>query len=148
MRTAEQCSRAHAPRRPHTPCCASGLFYARAQVGLDQAGLGELVAIALRRCSAAEQAQLVGRTGAVLLCGGGGQQAGLHARLQAELVAAQPAGGAMRVVQALDASLDAWRGAAGAAQGGLTQRVAISRAEYEEHGAERLRLRGVLTHYY
>ena len=108
--------------------------------------MGELVGVALRRASAAQRPQLA--AGAVVLCGGGARTAGLASRLLTELQAAQPAGRAMRVVKALDPSLDAWRGAAGAAGAGLAAQYCMTRQEYEEQGAERLRHRGVLERYF
>lgn len=50
---------------------------------------------------------------------------------------------------ALDASLDAWRGAAAAAAAGLAGAgVAVTRKEYEERGADCLRVKGMLQRYY
>ena len=55
----------------------------------------------------------------------------------------------MAVLEADVPGWEAWRGAAGAAARGLAGAgVAVTRQQYEEHGAERLKGRGVVARYY
>ncbi len=112
------------------------LLFRPADIGLAQGGLAELVAEAVAACDPALQPLLLAN---VVLTGGNARLPNLRARLLRELRPLAPAHCAVRVTVAADGApeLAGWRGAAavcGAAP-------AVTRAQYDEEGADRCQAR-------
>lgn len=59
----------------------------------------------------------------------------LHASLRPILPPEMP----LEIVRATDPSLDAWRGMADFAKTGEFAKVSVTKAEYDEHGGERIK---------
>jgi actin-related protein 5 len=124
--------------------------------GVDSAGLGEVIQNVLARFSDSEKGRLVKvippplfllltRLGTyhmptqnVFLAGGPSQLPGLVPRLQATLRPILPPEMAINIGSAADVDADPWRGMARFAQTDEFESVGVSRAEYEEHGGERV----------
>jgi len=104
--------------------------------GVDSAGLGEVLQTVLASFSQADRGRLVQN---VFLTGSPAQMPGLADRLHATLRPILPPEMPLRIVRAADPSIDAWRGMAAFAQTDELQRVAVTKAEYEEWGGERVR---------
>ena len=123
--------------------------------GVDSAGLGEVLQTVLASFSQADRGRLVQvrcretplLTNAtvdhisqnVFLTGSPAQMPGLADRLHATLRPILPPEMPLHIVRAADPSIDAWRGMAAFAQTEELQHVAVSKAEYEEWGGERVR---------
>ncbi|KAI9436991.1 chromatin remodeling complex subunit [Lactarius indigo] len=105
-------------------------WFAPSMAGVDSAGLGEVLQTVLASFSLADRGRLVQN---VFLTGSPAQMPGLADRLHTTLRPILPPEMPLRIVRATDPSMDAWRG-----NGGL-KRVAVSKAEYEEWGGERVR---------
>jgi actin-related protein 5 len=106
-------------------------------MGLDQAGLGEMLALALMRLPQHYRERVM--KGSVLLTGGNSLFEGLDMRLLAELRMTRPLGATIKVVRAADPKLDAWRGASVFASSSSFQKSALSKADFEERGPDWLR---------
>jgi actin-related protein 5 len=106
-------------------------------MGLDQAGLGEMLALALMRLPQHYRERVM--KGSVLLTGGNSLFEGLDRRLLAELRMTRPLGATIKVVRAADPKLDAWRGASVFASSSSFQKSALSKADFEERGPDWLR---------
>lgn len=105
-------------------------------IGVDQAGVGELVAVALRRLPPQYRDQVM--KGTVFLTGGNSAFEGLDVRLLAETRMTRPLGAHIKVVRASDPLLDAWHGASIFASKSF-EKSAFTKADYEERGSEWLR---------
>ncbi|XP_078446838.1 actin-related protein 5 isoform X2 [Wolffia australiana] len=105
-------------------------------VGVDQAGLGETVRVALRRVGAGRG---TGLCKSILLTGGGCAVPGLARRVEGEVRMIQPVGSPVRAVLAADPILDAWRGAALCAAGPRFSGQVFTREEYLDRGDDGLR---------
>ncbi|KAJ7836347.1 chromatin remodeling complex subunit [Mycena olivaceomarginata] len=110
-------------------------WFSPAMAGVDSAGLGEVIQNVLARFSDSEKGRLVKN---VFLAGGPSQLPGLVPRLQATLRPILPPEMAIHIVSAADVDADPWRGMARFAQTDEFESVGVSRAEYEEHGGERV----------
>jgi len=107
-------------------------------IGVDQAGLNEVVAATLARVTEAQR-QAMMRTG-ILLTGGCTNLSGFAKRVELDVRMNRPTSESWKVTNVDDGALAAWCGAAGASLEALwSSPAAISRAEYEEHGRERLK---------
>lgn len=111
-------------------------WFAPSMAGVDSAGLGEVLQTVLASFSQADRGRLVQN---VFLTGSPAQMPGLADRLHATLRPILPPEMPLRIVRAADPSIDAWRGMAAFAQTDELQRVAVTKAEYEEWGGERVR---------
>ncbi|GAA5828704.1 hypothetical protein JCM3770_003497 [Rhodotorula araucariae] len=108
--------------------------------GLDQAGLGEIVEHVLRGFSPPERDRL---TSNIFLTGGNTLIPSFSSRLSSALRPSLPVGAPLRISAPADA-LDAWRGLArwtgsGSGSGSASadaRRAFVTRAEYDEKGAE------------
>lgn len=111
-------------------------WFAPSMAGVDSAGLGEVLQTVLASFSQADRGRLVQN---VFLTGSPAQMPGLTDRLHATLRPILPPEMPLNIVRAADPSIDAWRGMAAFAQTDESQRVAVTKAEYEEWGGERVR---------
>ncbi|EFJ08550.1 hypothetical protein SELMODRAFT_131582 [Selaginella moellendorffii] len=116
--------------------CAEIVFQP-SMVGVDQAGVGEMTSIAMRRLPE----ELVSRVmdGTILLTGGNCEFDGFDKRMFSEARRDRPLGSVIRVVRAADPSLDAWHGASAYASSSLFSKFAFTRSDYEEKGQDWLR---------
>lgn len=123
--------------------------------GLDQAGLvevaGDIIRQRLPSLSSGGGMMVGGPTGTetgltetvlkdVFLTGGNTLLEGFDERVRRELIAASPAGVTLNVRRAKDASLDAWRGAAGWVGTEEWTKASVLRGEYLEKGPEYLKV--------
>jgi actin-related protein 5 len=131
-------------------------WFAPSMAGVDSAGLGEVLQTVLASFSQADRGRLVQVRATlssplssndaalttlqnVFLTGTPAQMPGLADRLHATLRPILPPEMPLNIVRAADPSMDAWRGMAAFAQTDELQRVAVTKAEYEEWGGERVR---------
>ncbi|KAK4193879.1 putative actin-related protein 5 [Podospora australis] len=113
------------------------LFQPTAIAGVDQAGIVEIAGDILNQ-------RLMGISGInrddflrdVFLTGGNTLFQNFDERLRQGLMALLPAGSPLQIRRAGDAVLDAWRGAAGWVGSEGAKRAMVTKAEYEEKGAE------------
>nr|GMD56018.1 actin-related protein 5 isoform X1 [Ipomoea batatas]GME09217.1 actin-related protein 5 isoform X1 [Ipomoea batatas] len=108
-------------------------------IGIDQAGLDEMVGVCLRRMSSREQALEERMTNSILMTGGSCLYPGMAERLEAGIRMIRPCGTPIRVLRASDPILDAWRGAASYAAGMHFPHQTFSRMDYYEKGEDWLR---------
>ncbi|KAM7460307.1 hypothetical protein LguiB_036355 [Lonicera macranthoides] len=108
-------------------------------VGVDQAGLDEMVGVSLRRLLAKGPDLEERMTNSVLMTGGSCRFPGMGERLEAGIRMIRPCGSPIRVIGASDPSLDAWRGAAAYAASMQFQQQTFSRMDYYENGEDWLR---------
>ncbi|GAA5878506.1 hypothetical protein JCM8547_008434 [Rhodosporidiobolus lusitaniae] len=103
--------------------------------GLDQAGLGEIVEGVLKRFGEDERRRL---TQNIFVTGQNTLLPGFDSRLLASLTPNLPVGHPLRIVRSFesDPSLDAWRGLAKWSTSLTARQAFISRAEYDEKGAD------------
>ncbi|KAH6917713.1 chromatin remodeling complex subunit [Coprinopsis sp. MPI-PUGE-AT-0042] len=97
--------------------------------GVDTAGIGEVIQGILARFSEDEKRRLVGR----LLNRNPSLLPGLQPRLLSSLTPILPPSTPINIARASNPSIDAWKGMAD---------VGMTRAEYEEHGSERVKMVG------
>lgn len=103
--------------------------------GVDQAGLVEIAGDILnQRLGAVPNRDDFLRD--VFLTGGNTMFRNFEQRLKDELTALLPAGAPLSLRAARDPVLDAWRGAAGWTRGSGWKAARVTKAEYEEKGAE------------
>ncbi|BGP50256.1 Actin-related protein 5 [Rhodotorula kratochvilovae] len=100
--------------------------------GLDQAGLAELVEHVLRGFNASERDRL---TSNIFLTGGNTLLPSFSSRLSSSLRPSLPVGAPLNIVQPAD-TLDVWRGMARWSASDEGRRAFVTRAEYDEKGAE------------
>ncbi|XP_031488333.1 actin-related protein 5 isoform X1 [Nymphaea colorata] len=106
-------------------------------VGVDQAGLDEMVGISLRRLSLNDLAESM--CNSILVTGGSCTFPSIEARLHAGITKLRPFGSSIRIVKASDPILDAWRGAAHYAASGQFSEQTFTRQDYYEKGEDWLR---------
>jgi actin-related protein 5 len=139
-------------------------WFAPSMAGVDSAGLGEVLQNVLASFSLSDRGLLVQVLTVsppslsspppfptrcfprflpcsqnVFLTGTPARMPGLSDRLHATLRPILPPEMPLRIVRAVDPSLDAWRGMAAFAQTEEFERVGVTKAEYEEWGGERIR---------
>lgn len=112
-------------------------------IGIDQAGLDEMASISIRRLPEKHQvlqADLEERiTSSILLTGGSSLFPGMQQRLEAGIRAMRPCGTPIKIFEASDPILDAWRGASAYASGVLFRQQTFSKIDYYEKGEDWLR---------
>ncbi|KAG5646922.1 hypothetical protein DXG03_001998 [Asterophora parasitica] len=111
-------------------------WFSPTMAGVDSAGLGEVIQNVLARFPDAEKGRLVKN---LFLTGSPCQLPGLVPRLHETLRPNLPTGMPIEIVRAAEPDMDAWRGMARFAGTEGFARVGVTRAEYEEHGGERVR---------
>ena len=104
-------------------------------VGVDQAGVSEVLAATLAAYPASLRVQLAQN---VFVTGGGSRLTGYASRLARELRQLQPADLPVRLWTAQDAHLDAWRGGARWTASPAFAASLLTREEYEERGHDHL----------
>ena len=117
------------------------ILFRPTMVGVDQAGIDEMVGVSLRRMTAAavEEKRFEALCESILLTGGGCLLPGMGPRLEGEVRKLLPVLSPIKVFMAADPLLDAWRGAAGFAAGHGFARQAFTREDYLERGEDWLR---------
>lgn len=108
-------------------------------IGLDQAGLDEMVGISIRRLPSKVQSQVERITDSILLTGGSCLFPGMSERLEAGIRMIQPCGVPIKIFKASDPILDAWRGASTYAAAQQFPQQTFSRMDYYEKGEDWLR---------
>ena len=104
-------------------------------VGVDQAGLGEVLGSVLQQYDGPVRAMLASAT---FVTGGSTLYPGFRERVAAEMQCRLPQGTRVEVAAPSDPLLAAWAGAGVFAQSAEATRHATTRAEYEEHGPGRI----------
>ena len=108
-------------------------------IGIDQAGLDEMVGVSLRRFSPKGRGLEEKLTNSILLTGGSCLFPGMSKRLEAGVRMIQPCGTPIRIIRAKNAILDAWRGASSYASSLQFPEQAFSKMDYYEKGEDWLR---------
>ncbi|CAN6442734.1 unnamed protein product [Victoria cruziana] len=106
-------------------------------VGVEQAGLDEMVGISLRRLSSNDLAESM--CNSILITGGSCSFPGIESRLLAGITQIRPFGSSIKIVKASDPVLDAWRGAAHYAASAQFSDQTFTRQDYYEKGEDWLR---------
>eukprot|EP00271_Cylindrocystis_brebissonii_P001371 TRINITY_DN11644_c0_g1_i1.p1 TRINITY_DN11644_c0_g1~~TRINITY_DN11644_c0_g1_i1.p1 ORF type:complete len:233 (-),score=50.82 TRINITY_DN11644_c0_g1_i1:231-929(-) len=114
---------------------AAEVLFSPSMIAIDQAGLGELLTVALRRTPDELRARVA--AGNVFVTGGNVLLPGLLERVRAEVTKTRPLGSRISVVPSWEPARDAWRGAAMAAK--RPKCPFMTKHEYEEEGGERLK---------
>ncbi|KAG0487814.1 hypothetical protein HPP92_006625 [Vanilla planifolia] len=107
-------------------------------IGIDQAGLDEMVGVSLRRLAMDDETKEKMCT-SILLLGGSCLFPGLESRLEAGIRKIRPYLSPLKVVRALDPVLDAWRGAATYASSPHFSTQTFSIQDYYEKGESGLK---------
>ncbi|KAE8682073.1 Actin-related protein 5 [Hibiscus syriacus] len=108
-------------------------------VGIDQAGVDEMVGVSIRRLSTKNEALEDRLTSSIFMTGGCSLFPGINERLEAGIRMLRPCGSPIKVERASDPVLDAWRGASVYAANLQFQQQAFSRADFYEKGEDWLR---------
>ncbi|BGP26386.1 actin-related protein 5 [Rhodotorula toruloides] len=101
--------------------------------GLDQAGLTEVVEHVLKGFSESGRRRL---TQNIFVTGGNTLVPNLDARLRLSLQPSLPVGHPLNIVRPYDIHLDAWRGLSKWSASELGRKAFVTRAEYDEKGAD------------
>eukprot|EP00743_Colponemidia_sp_Colp-15_P006772 GILK01007303.1.p1 GENE.GILK01007303.1~~GILK01007303.1.p1 ORF type:complete len:715 (-),score=150.25 GILK01007303.1:179-2323(-) len=112
------------------------IIFQPSMVGIDQAGLPDVMAYVFSKFSLADQLAMAQR---VFITGGNTMYPHFRDRVAVELKAIRPFGTTFNVVQAYDPGLDAWKGANMFASSNQFPTYGITKAEYEEKGGEYLK---------
>lgn len=116
------------------------ILFQPSMVGIDQAGLDEMVGSSLRRLSSSVDDAVKDRIcSSVLVTGGSSLFPGLDSRLEAGIRRLRPYLSPLKVVRASDSILDAWRGAALYATASQFPSQTFSIQDYYEKGEGALR---------
>ncbi|CAL4977768.1 unnamed protein product [Urochloa decumbens] len=102
-------------------------------IGIDQAGIDEMVSISLRRLMEDESVKQR-LCQSILLTGGCSLLPGMIPRLESGIRQYRPYLSPLKIVRAADPILDAWRGAAAFAASSKFGKQTFSLADYREHG--------------
>lgn len=108
-------------------------------IGIDQAGLDEMVGICMRRLPSRDESIEKRITDSILLTGGSCLFPGMRERLEGGIRMIRPSGTAIKILQASDPIVDAWRGAAEYASAMQFPQQTFSRMDYYEKGEDWLR---------
>ncbi|KAH6802365.1 actin-related protein 5 [Perilla frutescens var. frutescens] len=108
-------------------------------IGIDQAGLDEMVGISIRRLGSKGGGVEERITDSILLTGGSCLFPGMRERLEAGIRMIRPSGTAIKILRASDPILDAWRGASTYASAMQFPQQTFSRMDYYEKGEDWLR---------
>ncbi|XP_014776303.1 actin-related protein 5 [Octopus bimaculoides] len=111
------------------------LLFQPSMIGIEQAGLSEMVDYVLKKCSPSEQNALVQ---CVFLTGSNAMFNNFNKRMERDLLAIRPFQTTFSVYRAADPILDAWHGARQWALSPLVHSCSVTRAMYEEMGGEYL----------
>lgn len=108
-------------------------------IGIDQAGLDEMVGISLRRLGSKGRSVDERITDSILLTGGSCLFPGMRERLEAGIRMIRPSGAPIKIIGSSDFILDAWRGASTYAAAMQFPQQTFSRMDYFEKGEDWLR---------
>ena len=109
------------------------LLFRPSDLRVRQPGLGELV---MQSLAVLPIGLWPGLLANVVVVGGNARFPGFVQRLQRELVALVPDECVVRVATPVDPVVSTWRGAAAFARHPHADRLAVTKAEYDEHGAQ------------
>lgn len=115
------------------------ILFQPSMVGVDQAGLDEMVGVTLRRLSSVDETIKNRMCSSVLVTGGSALFPGLDSRLENGIRRIRPFRSPLKVVRASDEILDAWRGAATYATSLQFPSQTFSIQDYYEKGEGALR---------
>ena len=120
--------------------CPEILFHPNL-IGIDQAGLDEMVGVSIRRLKSSSQTVEESKclTNSVLIIGGSCLYPGMSERLEAGIRMIRPCGTPIKILRASDLVLDAWRGASSFASTKHFSRQVFNRNDYYEKGEDWLR---------
>ncbi|GKA95219.1 actin-related protein 5, partial [Tanacetum coccineum] len=120
--------------------CPEILFHPNL-IGIDQAGLDEMVGVSIRRLRSSSQTLEESKclTNSVLIIGGSCLYPGMSERLEAGIRMIRPCGTPIKILRASDSVLDAWRGASSFASTKHFPRQVFNRMDYYEKGEDWLR---------
>ncbi|KAK3160330.1 hypothetical protein QOZ80_1BG0058120 [Eleusine coracana subsp. coracana] len=102
-------------------------------IGIDQAGIDEMVSISLRRLMEDESVKEL-LCQSILVTGGSSLFPGMIPRLESGIRQFRPYLAPLKLVRAADPILDAWRGAAAFAASSKFGKQTFTLADYREHG--------------
>ena len=102
-------------------------------IGIDQAGIDEMVSISLRRLMEVESVKQR-LCQSILVTGGSSLFPGMIPRLESGIRQYRPYLSPLKLVRAADPILDAWRGAAAFGASSKFGKQTFSLADYREHG--------------
>nr|CAB3476307.1 unnamed protein product [Digitaria exilis] len=102
-------------------------------IGIDQAGIDEMVSISLRRLMEDESVKQR-LCQSILVTGGSSLFPGMIPRLESGIRQYRPYRSPLKLVRAADPIIDAWRGAAAFAASSKFAKQTFSLADYREHG--------------
>ncbi|KAI3959642.1 hypothetical protein MKX01_018141 [Papaver californicum] len=108
-------------------------------VGIDQAGLDEMVGVSMRRLPSKGNGVEERITSSILMTGGSCLFPGMAERLEAGIRMIRPFQSPIRIVVASDPVLDAWRGASAYAAASQFSVQTFTREDYYEKGEDWLR---------
>lgn len=108
-------------------------------IGIDQAGLDEMAGVSLRRLPSKDTELEERLTSSIFLTGGSSLFPGMSERLEAGVRMITPCGSPIRVVKALNPTLDAWRGASAYAASPEFPSQTFSKQDYYEKGEDIVR---------
>ncbi|KAI5670650.1 hypothetical protein M9H77_11014 [Catharanthus roseus] len=108
-------------------------------IGIDQAGLDEMVGISIRRLPTKERGLEERITESILMTGGSCLYPGMAERLESGIRMIRPSGTPIQIYKAYDPILDAWRGASVYATAMQFPQQTFSRMDYYEKGEDWLR---------
>ncbi|KAF0920976.1 hypothetical protein E2562_037891 [Oryza meyeriana var. granulata] len=109
------------------------ILFQPCMIGIDQAGIDEMVSISLRRLMEDESVK-ERLCQSILVTGGCSLIPGMIPRLESGIRQFRPYLAPLKLVRAADPLLDAWRGAAAFAASSKFGRQTFSLADYREHG--------------
>ncbi|BAD61490.1 actin -like [Oryza sativa Japonica Group] len=109
------------------------ILFQPGMIGIDQAGIDEMVSISLRRLME-DEAVKERLCQSILVTGGCSLIPGMIPRLESGIRQFRPYLSPLKLVRAADPLIDAWRGAAAFAASSKFGRHTFSLADYREHG--------------
>ncbi|KAK7321521.1 hypothetical protein VNO77_32256 [Canavalia gladiata] len=116
------------------------LLFSPKWIEVNQAGLDEMVGVAMKRLPYKDESLEERMTSSILVTGGSSLFPGIIERLEARIRMIRPCGSPIKVVRALDPVFDAWRGAASFASIPQFHTQTFSKLDYYEKGRCRLRI--------
>ncbi|KAK6929361.1 Actin family [Dillenia turbinata] len=105
-------------------------------IGINQAGLDEMVGVSLRRLPSKVEGLEERLTSNVFLTGGSSLYPGMSERLEAGIRMIRPCGSPIKIVKAYDPVFDAWRAAAAYAASLQFPQQTFTRMDYYEKGED------------
>lgn len=108
-------------------------------IGIDQAGMDEMVGVSLRRLPSKGRDVEDRMTESILLTGGSCLFPGMRERLEGGIRMIRPSGTPIKIARSSDPILDAWRGASAYASAMQFPQQTFTKMAYDEKGEDWLR---------